>query len=161
MAAVDIFLLLAVLVSVALGVWRGLVFEVLSVLGWVASFFLAQWYAQPAADWLPLGDTAEPLRYAAGFAVVFVAAAFAAGLLAWLVKQGIEKVGLRPVDRALGAVFGLMRGAVLLLALALVVNMTPLKQQEAWQSSVGATWLDGGLHSVKGMMPESIARYFP
>lgn len=161
MAPVDIFLLLALLASVLLGIWRGLVYEVLSVAGWVAAFFVAQWYAEPVAAHLPLGATAEPLRYAAGFVVVFVATAFAAGLLAWLVKKLIEKVGLRPVDRALGAGFGLLRGAVILLAVALVVGMTPLKDHEAWQASVGGRWLEAGLYALKGVMPENLAKYFP
>ncbi len=161
MSTVDILLLVTLLASVLLGLWRGLVFEVLSVAGWVLAFFLAQWYADAAAAYLPLGDTTEPLRYAAGFVVVFVVSAFAAGLVAWLVKRGIERVGLRPVDRTLGGVFGLLRGVVLLLAVALVVNMTPLKEQEAWRQAVGADWLDAGLHLVKGAMPEHIAQYFP
>lgn len=161
MAAVDIVLLVVLLASVLLGVWRGLVYEVLSVAGWVAAFFVAQWYAAPVAMRLPLGDMAEPLRYAVGFVVVFVGTVFASGLVAWLVKQLIEKVGLRPVDRALGAGFGLLRGAVIVLALALVVGMTPLKSHEAWQASVGARWLEGGLHVLQGAMPEHLAKYFP
>lgn len=161
MTTVDILLLLALLASVLLGLWRGLVYEVLSVAGWVVAFFVAQWYAEPVSWRLPLGDTAEPLRYAAGFAVVFVVTAFAAGLLAWLLKMLIEKVGLRPVDRALGAAFGLMRGAVILLAVTLVVGMTPLKGHEAWQASVGARWLEAGLHVLKGTMPANLAKYFP
>jgi len=161
MAPVDIVLLLVVAASVVLGLWRGLVFEVLSVLGWVLAFFVAQWYADTVAAWLPLGETAEPLRYAVGFAVVFVATAFAAAFVAWLVRQGIAKVGLRPVDRVLGAVFGVLRGLVILLAVALVVHMTALKEQGAWRVSVGAGWLAAGLHSVKGLVPVSIAQYFP
>jgi membrane protein required for colicin V production len=161
MAAVDLVLLLILLASVVLGIWRGLVFEVLSVTGWVCAFFVAQWYADDAAAWLPLQNTAEPLRYAAGFALVFVGVAFAAAFLAWLIKKGIEKVGLRPVDRALGAAFGLLRGAVILLALALVVNMTPWKDDPAWRSAAAAGILDTGLHVLKGAMPESLAQYFP
>jgi membrane protein required for colicin V production len=161
MAVVDLVLLLILLASVVLGIWRGLVFEVLSVAGWVCAFFVAQWYAEAVAAWLPLQNMAEPLRYAAGFAVVFVGVAFAAALVAWLIKKSIEKVGLRPVDRALGAVFGLLRGAVLLLALALVVNMTPWKDSPAWRSAVASDVLDAGLHLFKGAMPESLAQFFP
>ncbi|MEY5098345.1 MAG: hypothetical protein RJA36_1064 [Pseudomonadota bacterium] len=161
MTAVDIFLLLLLLASVLLGLWRGLVYELLSVAGWVAAFFLAQWLAQWAAAHLPLKNFSEPLRYAAGFAAVFVASVFAAGLLAWLLKKLIETVGLRPVDRVLGAGFGLLRGVIMLLALALVVNMTPLQQQEGWQASAGARRLDSGLHLLKGAVPENLARYFP
>ncbi len=161
MAPVDVALLVVLLGSVVLGFWRGLVYEVLSVLGWVAAFFLAQWYADVAAAWLPLAGASQPLRYAAGYVVVFVVVAFAAGLVAWLVKRLIETVGLRPVDRTLGAAFGLLRGAILLLALALVVGMTPLKSNEAWLASAGAGWLGAGLHVLKGAMPDHLAVYFP
>jgi glutamine phosphoribosylpyrophosphate amidotransferase len=61
-----------------------------------------------------MGSAAEPVRYAAGFVVVLVAAAFAGGLVAWALKKLIEAIGLRPVDRTLGAAFGLARGVVLL-----------------------------------------------
>jgi steroid 5-alpha reductase family enzyme len=56
------------------------------------------------------------VRYAAGFAVVFILAVFAGGLVAWGTSKLVEAVGLRPVDRVLGAAFGLVRGVVLLLA---------------------------------------------
>jgi len=111
-ATVDIVLLIVLLASVVIGAWRGLLYEVLSVLGWVAAFVLAQWLAVDAAEWLPLKGASEPLRYAAGFAVVFVAVAFAAGFLAWLVKKRVESVGHRPVDRTPGAPFGLVPGPV-------------------------------------------------
>lgn len=161
MVPVDILLLLVLLASVLLGMWRGLVFEALSAAGWVAAFFLAQWQAATVAAHLPMHSFSEPLRYAAGFAAVFIASVFAAGLLAWLLKKLIETVGLRPVDRVLGAGFGLLRGVVMLLALALVVNMTPLKQQEGWLASAGARRLDSGLHVLKGAVPDNLARYFP
>jgi len=161
MSSLDILLSIVLLASLLLGWWRGLVHEVLSVLGWIAAFFLAQWYAATAASWLPLADTAEPLRYAAGFALVFVGVMFASGLLVWIVKKGIESVGLRPVDRALGALFGVLRGVVILLALALLVHMTPLKDEPVWQQSRGAPWLHAGLQSLKGMVPEGMAQYFP
>jgi len=160
-AVVDIVLVSVLLISIVIGAWRGLLYEVLSVFGWVAAFFLAQWFAVDVASWLPLGtDTPEPLRYAAGFALVFVAVAFAAGLLAWLVKQLVESVGLRPVDRTLGAVFGLLRGLIILLALGLVVAMTPLHQHAQWQASRGAGLLDASLKTLSPLLPAELASHF-
>ncbi len=161
MAAIDLILLLLLLASVLLGLWRGLVYELLSIAGWVAAFLLAQAFAAWAGARLPLQDFSEPLRHAAGFVAVFVVAAFGAGFLSWLVGHLVDSVGLGPVDRLLGAGFGLLRGLAMLLALALVVNMTPLKQQEGWQASVGARSLDRGLYWLKDAMPDSLARYFP
>jgi membrane protein required for colicin V production len=161
MSSIDVLLLVVLLASLLLGVWRGLVFEVLSVAGWVTAFFAAQWYAAPVANGLPLGETPEPLRHAVGFVLVFVAVAFVAGFLAWLIKKGVQKIGLRPVDRTLGGAFGLLRGVVLLLAAALVVNMTPFKDNIVWQQSQGVPWLNAGLQGIKGLVPASLAQYFP
>ena len=111
MATLDWIMLTVLAASALLGAWRGLVYEVMSVLGWLASFILAQWFAPQAAALLPMMQNAgESLRYAAGFVLVFVATAFAGGLLAWLTKKLVEAVGMRPVDRTLGAAFGLVRG---------------------------------------------------
>ena len=98
MAAVDLILLLLLLASVLLGLWRGLVYELLSIAGWVAAFLLAQTFAAWAGERLPLKDFTEPLRYAAGFIAVFVAAAFGAGLLSWLMGHLVDSVGLGPVE---------------------------------------------------------------
>jgi membrane protein required for colicin V production len=134
---------------------------VLSALGWIAAFVLAQWWAPEAALWLPMGQAGETLRYAAGFLVVFVAAAFAAGLLAWGVKKLVTAVGLRPVDRTLGAAFGLVRGGVLLLALAVVVNMTPLHAGQWWTESKGADVSTTVLRGLKPVLPERFGQYLP
>lgn len=161
LATVDLLLLLVLLVSVLVGAWRGLLYEVLSVLGWVAAFVLAQWWAVAVGERLPLGDAAEPLRYAAGFALVFIGVAFVSGLLAWLVKKLIESVGLRPVDRTLGALFGLLRGTLVLLAVALVVVMTPMRDSESWRASVGAAALGSTLHTLRPLLPEPLVTYIP
>jgi len=148
--------------SALLGAWRGLVYEVMSVLGWIASFVLAQWYAPRAAAWLPLMQgSSEALRYAAGFVMVFVATAFAGGMLAWLTKKLVAAVGLQPVDRTLGAAFGLVRGLVLLLAVAVVMHMTTLHEADWWQTSRGADVLQVALRGIKPVVPEDFGKYLP
>ena len=159
MAAVD-WIFLAVLVSsMLLGAWRGLVYEVLSVLGWAASFYIALVFAPQVASLLPLQSVSEPVRYAAGFVLVFIAAVFAAGLLALMFKKLIEAIGLRPIDRTLGTAFGLVRGGILLLAAAVVMDMTTLKQSAWWQESTGAVALSAALKGLKPVLPEQFAKY--
>ena len=145
--------------SLLLGAWRGLVYEVLSVLGWVASFFAAQWFGPQVASVLPWESAAEPVRYAAAFVMVFVAALFVAGLLAALLKKMVDAMGLRPVDRTLGAAFGVLRGMILLLAATVVIDMTALKTSAWWQDSAGAQTLMAALTGLKPMLPEQFARY--
>ena len=159
MTTLDWILAAVLVFSLMLGAWRGLVYEVLSVLGWAVSFYAAQWFAPQAALLLPWESATEPVRYAAAFVLVFIAALFAAGLLAALVKRLVDAIGLRPVDRTLGAAFGVVRGLILLLAATVVMDMTALKSSNWWQESVGAQTLTAALAGLKPMLPEQFSRY--
>ncbi len=158
----DWILLLVLFVSMVVGFWRGLVYEVLSLAGWVAAFILAQWFASDVIVWLPfLKSAAEPLQYAIAFVVVFIASLFAAGMVSWLIKMLVETVGLRPVDRSLGALFGLARGMVLLLALTVVVQLTGFSTEVWWKNAHGPIWLNASLDRLKPLLPESFAEVLP
>lgn len=161
MSSLDIAVLVGLAVSLAVGVWRGLVYEVLSVLSWIVAFVLAQWLAPDAAARLPLGGTSDAVRYAAGFVVVFVGAAFLGGLIAWGLRKLVSATGLGLVDRMLGAAFGVVRGVVLLLALAVVVNMTPLHGDTWWSDSVSAELSTVALRGLKPALPARLGHYLP
>ena len=161
MTATDWILLAVLVASLLLGAWRGLVFEMMSMVGWVAAFVIAQWWAPEVARQLPLGEATEPVRFAVAFALLFVGVAFAGGLAAALVRKLVEAIGLRPVDRTLGAAFGVVRGLVLLLALAVVVDLTPMKTSPWWQSSNGAGLLNGALKGLRPVLPLELGKYLP
>jgi membrane protein required for colicin V production len=147
--------------SFLLGAWRGLVYEVLSVISWIAAFILAQLFAPEVAARLSMESAGQPVRYLAAFLLVFIGVVFAGGLLAWLVKKCIEAVGLRPVDRVLGAAFGALRGVLVLLALAIVVNMTPLRGADWWMESKGADAAMAALKQLRPVLPEQFGQYLP
>ena len=161
MATLDWVFAAVLAASFLLGAWRGLVYEVLSVTSWIAAFIVAQWLAPDAAAMLPMVGAGEAVRYAAGFVVVFIGVVFAGGLLAWLTKKLVQAVGLRPVDRTLGAAFGLMRGAVLLMAVAVVVNMTAFKRAAWWTESRAADASTAAVKRLKPVLPERFGQYLP
>ncbi|MCB1980302.1 MAG: CvpA family protein [Burkholderiaceae bacterium] len=160
-AALDWLVLALVLASLLLGAWRGLVYEVLSLLAWAAAFFIAQWFAADIAGWLPLGGLSEPVRFAAGFMGLFLATLFACSLVASLAKKLIEAVGLRPVDRVLGAAFGVVRAAVLLLVLGVVAQLTPVGQASWWVESASAPRIAQTLQILRPALPEQFGRMLP
>ncbi|MFM9427234.1 membrane protein required for colicin V production [Variovorax sp. GrIS 2.14] len=161
MALLDWIGIAVLVVSVLLGLMRGLVFEVISLAGWIAAFLCAQWFAGPVADWLPIGEAGAVWRYPVAFVLVFIAVAFAVGLVASLTRRMITAVGLRPVDRTLGAAFGLVRGAVALMVVAVVVHLLALGGGALWKESRGAIVLDTALQGVKPVLPEKLASYLP
>lgn len=144
-----------------IGAWRGLVFEMLTLTGWVAAFVLAQWLAADVGAWLPMGERDAPWRYAAGFILIFVAVAFGAGLLAALLRRLVKAAGLRPVDRTLGAAFGLARGVLALLVVAVVVHVMAWRGADWWRTSHSAELLDTVLRGAKPVLPEPLASHLP
>ena len=161
LSAVDWILLAVLGLSMLIGLWRGIVQEALSLAGWVAAFYVSQMYAPMAAAWLPMEGSSQMLRYAAGFVVVFVAVLIATVLVSWVVKKLVSAVGLGPLDRLLGSLFGLMRGVVILLAVTVFVGMTPMRETEAWKQAQGAQWLQQFLHVLKPVLPADFGKYLP
>ncbi len=161
MAALDWVFATVLLLSVLLGAWRGLVFEVLSLLSWVAAFVLAQWLALDVAHYLPMGDASGMMRYGAGFLLVFVVTVMLGGLLAALLKKLMSSVGLRPVDRVLGAGFGALRGVLMLLLATVLAAMTPFKTSPAWQASRGVAMSLAVMQDLKPLLPREWVQYLP
>ena len=161
MASIDWILVAVLAASMLLGAWRGLVYEVLSVMGWIAAFLLAQWFAPDVAEKLPMQNSGETLRYAAAFVLVLIVSVFVAGLISALMKKIISVVGLRPVDRILGATFGLFRGLILLLAFSVVVHTTALQESDWWLESQGGPMLMNLLKGLRPMLPEKFGAYLP
>ena len=161
MAILDGCLIAVLVISLLIGAWRGLIFEVLSLVSWLAAFVLAQWFAPAVGQWLPLQSSNEALRYGLGFVLVFVATIFAGSLIAFVVKKLVSAVGLQPADRMLGALFGLVRGGVIVLAVTVVVGMTPLTSATWWQESVGVRFAQATVHGLKPVLPEEFGKYLP
>ena len=130
-------MLVVVSVSALVGVVRGLTLELLSLAGWVVAWFAGLWVGPLIAPHLPVGAVGSPLNVVASFACAFVVALIVWGLMARVVSSLVKKTLLSPVDRLLGAVFGLLRGVAGLLAVVAVLAHTPAALTPAWRASIG------------------------
>lgn len=161
MGWVDAVMLGVLLLSVIVGLVRGLVYEMLSVAGWFAAYFAAQWAAPEVAPLLPVGAAGSALNLGAAFAVTFIAALIVWSLAARMLRWLIRATPLSPIDRLLGAVFGTARAMIVLLALATVIGLTPWIKSPAWQQSQGAVWLETMLRGLKPVLPPDLSRHLP
>jgi membrane protein required for colicin V production len=158
---IDWTLLAVLLVSVVIGLVRGFVFEVMSLLGWLVAWFGAQYLAREVSPHVPVGTPGSAGNLAATYVLCFVAILIAWTLLARLARLLVQATPLSLPDRLLGAGFGLLRGGVLLLAVATVVALTPAAQSAPWQASEGARWLGIAMLGLKPLLPDELARYLP
>lgn len=158
---IDWTLLAVLAASVAIGLWRGLVFELMSLVGWIVAYVLAQAFSGEVAARLPIGSPGSALNHGAAFAATFAGVLLAWALLARLVQMLVRATPLTLLDRMLGAVFGALRGALLLLAFATVLAFTPAAKSPDWTASRGATWLNALLHGIRPMLPDDVSRHLP
>src|SRR5436309_13760094 len=117
MAWVDIAFLSILGLSVLVGLLRGVVFEVLSLLGWVAAWLAAQWFAPAVAPHIPVGTAGSALNHGAAFASILVAALSVRAVVARLLRLRARATPLSGVDRLPGATCGFARGPTVRLAL--------------------------------------------
>jgi membrane protein required for colicin V production len=144
-------------VSLALGAWRGLVREVISLLGWVIAFLAANLFAGPLGPAMPQAIPTPELRVAAAFVAVFLVSLVVTSLLGLLLSKIIKAVGLGGVDRTLGSLFGAARGLLIVLAAALLAGMTSAPRQAFWRDSATAPWLAQAALALKPLLPQSLA----
>lgn len=126
----DTVILVAIAASILFGVFRGFVREAFSLAGWFAAFVVARLYHAPLEAMLVDHIGTPSVRLVVAWGGLFVTTLLLAFLAAWLVMSLVDAAGVRGVDRLLGAVFGLARG--LLLVLAVLIVAAPFVSRDAW-----------------------------
>lgn len=158
---VDVAMVALLAISVVTGIARGLVFELLSLLGWVAAYFAGQWAAPLLAPQLPIGRAGSAMNELAAFVCAFFVALLLWSLLTRLVRLLVRASPLSGLDRLFGAAFGGLRGLVVLFVVATVVSLTPARGSAAWRASRGAVWLNDALHAARPLLPPELSRHLP
>jgi len=165
MNALDWIILVLMLFSVLLAAAQGFFFEVISLAGAVAGYLLAAWGYARAAPWFLPYVKSEALANLAGFLTIFFLVILVAGAVARIIRWIIHEVGLRFVDRVLGAAFGAVRGIVIVTAGLIAVTAFAPESQELKDSTLagyflvagrGASWLAPS--EVRQKFREGIAR---
>lgn len=154
----DGAVVLVVVVSLLLGAWRGFLYELLSILGWIAAFVAARMFAEDLAPRLPMTGASPELRLVVAFVALFVAVAFLAGIFSWLVRKLASASALRPVDRSLGLVFGIVRAVLILVLAGLLAAATPLPKQAFWLESVTGDWLLWAGGQARALLPQDVGK---
>lgn len=160
LAWIDYLFIAVVLVSTLMGLWRGLIRESLSLVGWILAFWVATQFSYLFAPYLADLITTPSLQLGVAFGLLFVAVLFLSSLVTVLICQVVDATGLTGTDRTLGMIFGFGRGALAVAVLVMLAGLTPLPQDPWWQESVLIPQVQPLVDWVKQALPEGIAAYF-
>ena len=157
MTIFDYAVLAILLISIIVSVLRGLVREILSLIGWVAAFVVASLFASEAAAWLPSVIGLPILRFIVAFLLLLLGGALLMALVNWGILRAISAAGLDLADRGLGGLFGLARGLVIIVALVMVGGMTRLPQMEIWKTALFSPLAETAVNTLLPFLPDEIA----
>ncbi len=153
----DYAVITIVCVSVVLAAWRGVVREIVALAGWAAAFILASMYAQELAHWLP-ANLSSILRTVAAYLAIFLAVLLLSGLVGMLLAKIFHAAGLGLADRAVGAVFGLARGLLIVFVLVMLAGLSSLPKEPSWREAVLSGPIETAVLAAKPALPQDIAQ---
>ncbi len=164
MTGLDIAVVAILLVSLLLGMWRGLIYEMLSLFGWPLAFVLSKLFAGDVAPRIPMPalinveGAQEPARIAVAYAVVFIAALVVWGVLVWLVSKLAKAIGFGWMDRVLGGLFGVLRGGLVVLVLVWLAGLTHISERSFWRNAQMSKAAENVALLTKSWLPDNIAQ---
>jgi membrane protein required for colicin V production len=154
----DYAVLAVVAASVLLGMWRGVVSEMLALAAWAVAFFAARQYGATVSVFFASWIADAAMRAMAGMAAVFVGVLLVFALGRMVVSLLLRAVGLGLLDRMLGGIFGVVRGVFVAFVAVLVGGMTPLPGKPWWREAMLAPPLETAVIAVKPWLPADVGK---
>ena len=155
----DYLVLFVLVASVVISTMRGLVKEILSLLGWAVAFVVANAYGATLAPMLPALLPGGTVRLMVAFVALFLGVRILMGLLTLAVDALVQAAGLSLADRGLGGLFGLARGIVIVLFGVILCSMTAIPQQDFWKNALLSPMAETGARTVKPFLPAALAQH--
>ena len=157
MNIIDIMIIGVVVFSAILGLYWGIIRQVLSIVGLIAGIALASRYGATVAEWLSsfIGDSR--VANVLGFVFVFIGVTTVASLLASLLHRFAGLLFLGWADHLIGGLLGFVQGALMA---AVLVAVLAANQNEALSTALRSSQYAQRMIATFGivltLLPESI-----
>ncbi|MBU1424219.1 MAG: CvpA family protein [Gammaproteobacteria bacterium] len=158
MTSFDYAVILIIVFSALVGWWRGFMYELFSLIGWLAAYVVARTFSSLAMPYVPMAVGPENIRSAAAFAALFIATLIVAAVFAWFLARLAKFAGLGGVDGKFGAIFGMLRGVLVVIALVWLGGLTDFPQLPFWRNSLSGKPLQKAALYAKDYLPENVVQ---
>lgn len=149
------YLIIAIIgLSLLAGVMRGLLREVIALVSWILAIWLAWKFAPRIEPYLGGVLNGGGVRPWAARAIVFIGVLLVGALVGLLVSHFVRLSLFSGMDRFLGALFGLLRGAVMVGVLVMLCHTLQLQQEPWWRRSLLVPYAERVGNVLRGMVGE-------
>ncbi|MEZ5536583.1 MAG: CvpA family protein [Thiolinea sp.] len=155
----DLGILILIVLSLIIGLIRGVVRELISLTTWVLAIGFALLYYKNLAAELPFAVHNEVARLGIAFAIIFFSVLVIGAIINFLLSSAVSSIGLGGLDHFLGAVFGTLRGALIVILLIILVGVTSLPEKSWWTESQLVPYFEQGAVWLKDQIPDDFTRY--
>jgi membrane protein required for colicin V production len=159
MTIFDYIVLIIIGLSVILSVMRGMIREVLAIVGLVAAFYVGVTYTNQLLPMMPVDIPNDALRVLAAFLVLFLATLLLATLLGIALSAIFKKAGLGWLNRFLGALFGVARGLLIVCVIVFLAGLTDIPKDPRWRNAMFSAPIEALVVNLLPWMPESITKH--
>lgn len=157
MTLFDYLVLTIVGLSLAFGLWRGMISEVIALVAWGLGIFVAFRFGADLGALLPTSFADPMVRTLIGCTLLFVGVLVLMAIIRMLLLKAVKALGLTVSDRLLGMFFGLARGLLIALLLVAAGGMTSAPSQPWWRDATLAGPLETVVVAVKPLLPRELA----
>jgi membrane protein required for colicin V production len=144
--------------SILMGLWRGLIGEVLALVCWAVALWVAWRFGPQVAEQFKSIDL-PAARLLLGYILCFVAVLIAGAIVGFLMRKLISGSGLSGTDRLFGMIFGLARGIVLVTLVVLLLGFTPFPREPWWHQSQLLPGFQQAAQWAAAHMPPEVTKY--
>lgn len=155
---VDFAIIGIILISAVISLFRGFIKEALSLASWIIAFWVALKFSDDVAGLLVKYIDTPSFRVAAAFAAIFISVVILGAIINFLAWKLVQKSGLTGTDRALGMVFGLARGVVIVVLLVLLAGLTPAPKDKWWKNSMLMVYFQTMAVQVREYLPSDVRK---
>lgn len=156
----DIVIIAVILLSAVIGLFRGLVRELLSLIGWIVAIWVAWVYAPNLAGLFSGFISAPEVRLAAAFIALFLVILVLIAILAHYICKVISASALKSTDRSLGMLFGALRGILLIALVTILMQTTFFAKEQWWLGSALKDYFIQIAMQIISLLPPEVADMF-
>lgn len=142
--------------SILIGLMRGAIREIFSVVGWILAFYAARHWNADMLQYMPAQIPGQAIKVIAAFLLVFLVVLFVCSVTSIVLTSFIKAAGLGGLNRLLGGLAGALRGLLLVCVLVMLAGMTDLPKDNRWTSAMLSAPLEMLVLKILPWMPETI-----